>query len=63
MVAIGEQPEAAAKTDMGSVRVKIVPGYPYKVFYIVQHNTVIVLHIRHSARSVWRGIDRTEAKP
>jgi plasmid stabilization system protein ParE len=53
---IAEQPLAGLKTDDSQVRVKIVRRYRYKVFYsILDHETVEILHVRHTSRETWRG--------
>jgi toxin ParE1/3/4 len=48
-----EHPSSGARTRRADVLVKIVPDYPYKVFYRVDESSITVLHIRHSARRSW----------
>ena len=50
---LGEQPRTGAPTQRNDVFVKIVPGYPYKVFYRLSSGAVEILHIRHSSRRPW----------
>jgi plasmid stabilization system protein ParE len=52
---IAEQPEASARTDDQTVRVKIVRRYRYKIFYSIVGDTIEVLHVRHASRRPWAG--------
>ena len=53
---IGDQPGAAQEVvQRPGVRVLPLVRYPYKVFYRVHPDRVVVLHIRHSARRPWLG--------
>jgi toxin ParE1/3/4 len=51
---LADNPEIGLKTRRPDVRVRIVVGYPYKVFYRVRADEVEILHIRHAARRGWR---------
>ena len=53
---LAENPEIGVKTRLPGVRVRIAVGYPYKIFYRVRDDAVDILHIRHGARRVWRGV-------
>ena len=33
--------------------VKIVPKYPYKIFYRLEAETIDIVHIRHASRRPW----------
>ena len=55
---IAENPHAAEETNDAGVRVKVIVGYPYKIFYSIQDREIEILHIRHSARRPWvTGLD------
>ena len=54
---LGDQPRSAYATDDPSVRVKFIVRYPYKIFYRVREDAVEILHIRHTARRPWRGVE------
>jgi plasmid stabilization system protein ParE len=47
---IAAQPNSGRATDVGSIRVRLVRRYPYRVFYRVADDTIEVLQIRHMAR-------------
>jgi toxin ParE1/3/4 len=53
---LADNPEIGVKTNRPGVRVRLAVGYPYKVFYRVRAEVVEILHIRHAARQVWRGL-------
>ena len=53
---IAENPRASEKTDDPDVRVKVVVEYPYKIYYSVHPDFIEILHIRHSARRPWEGV-------
>jgi toxin ParE1/3/4 len=38
------------------VRMKVVRRYRYKIFYRVTGETVEILHVRHTSRRPWRGM-------
>jgi plasmid stabilization system protein ParE len=46
-------PSGGAVTGRPQVLVRIVPNYPYKIFYRVRDDSIDILHIRHSARRPW----------
>jgi len=41
----------------GPTDVRVVPliRYPFKIFYTISGETLIILHIRHAARRPWGG--------
>jgi toxin ParE1/3/4 len=51
---IGERPEAAERTDNPQVRVKLVRRYPYRIFYTIADDAIIILHVRHTSRRPWK---------
>jgi plasmid stabilization system protein ParE len=53
---LADNPEIGVKTRRPGVRVWLAVGYPYKVSYRVRDEAVEILHIRHAARPVWRGM-------
>jgi len=50
---VARHPGSGASTSRPQVFVKIVPNYPYKIFYRVTERSVDILHIRHSGRRPW----------
>jgi plasmid stabilization system protein ParE len=52
---LGRQPNSGYASDLPDVRVKFIGRYPYKIFYRVREQTVEIVHIRHTARRIWRG--------
>ncbi len=52
---IAEHPHSGRRTTRPTVFVKIVPRYPYKIFYRVRGGEVEIVHIRHAARRPWVG--------
>jgi toxin ParE1/3/4 len=50
---IADYPFGARKTARPTLLVKIVPRYPYKIFYRVRDDTVEIVHIRHASRRTW----------
>jgi toxin ParE1/3/4 len=53
---LADNPDIGIRTSRPGVRVRLAVGYPYKVFYRVRDDAVEILHIRHGARQVWRGV-------
>lgn len=53
---IAQAPESAPGVEQwpGMRVVPLVP-YPFKVFYRMVDGTVMIVHIRHTARRPWRG--------
>ena len=48
-------PESGELSDHPNLRVRVVPGYPYKIYYRVFANRIDVAHIRHTSREEWKG--------
>src|SRR5436190_23521453 len=53
ILAVAENPEGARRTSDLTVRVKVVSGYGYKIFYSVGPDAIEILHIRHGERQPW----------
>jgi toxin ParE1/3/4 len=47
---IAEVPERAQLTDERGVRKMPVRSYPYLIFYAVDGDELVILHVRHGAR-------------
>jgi toxin ParE1/3/4 len=41
----------------GRIGVRVVPliRYPFKIFYTISEESLIILHVRHAARRPWGG--------
>ena len=53
---LSEFPLSAIETDMAGVRMTPVASYPYLIFYTVEADDVVILHVRHGARlKPWEG--------
>jgi toxin ParE1/3/4 len=50
---VASHPQSSASTRRPQLFVKIVPNYPYKIFYRANEDSIDILHIRHSARRPW----------
>jgi toxin ParE1/3/4 len=47
---LGDFPEAGRRSDELDVRVIFATRYPYRIYYRIAANEILVLHIRHAAR-------------
>jgi toxin ParE1/3/4 len=47
---LGEFPFMAQETDIAGVRKFPLGRFPYVVYYAVQQDEVVILHVRHGAR-------------
>jgi toxin ParE1/3/4 len=47
-------PRKAPRTDEPGLHVLFIGRYPYKVFYEIEEASILVHHIRHTARRPWR---------
>jgi addiction module RelE/StbE family toxin len=47
---LGELPFIARESDSPGIRVRKVRRYPYLIFYSVDDDEVVILHVRHGAR-------------
>ena len=50
---VSEHPLGGLRTMRPTLFVKIVPRYPYKVFYRVRKGAIEIVHIRHASRRRW----------
>ncbi|MGH1587169.1 type II toxin-antitoxin system RelE/ParE family toxin [Methylobacterium phyllosphaerae] len=46
-----DQPRSGRLTDLGALRRIVVRPYPYLIFYEIREDALIVVGIRHGARS------------
>ena len=52
---VSDHPLGGERTSKPDVFVKIVPRYPYKIFYRLRENAIEILHVRHASRRPWTG--------
>jgi|WetSurMetagenome_2_1015567.scaffolds.fasta_scaffold746895_1 toxin ParE1/3/4 len=50
---LAENPRGGMATRNPDLFVKLVPKYPYKIFYRLQQEVVEIVHIRHASRRPW----------
>ena len=50
---LAEHPLGGRTTVRPGVFVRIVPRYPYKIFYRWRGEAIDILHIRHASRRPW----------
>jgi plasmid stabilization system protein ParE len=50
-----EQPLSYQRTEESDIRVHVVQGHRYKVFYAVTAEAVEIIHVRHTSRRPWTG--------
>ena len=57
---IRRNPDAGEKTTIGSVRVKTVRKYRFRIFYrrLEEDETLEIVHVRHTSRRPWTGEDK-----
>ena len=48
---IGEYPRIGRETNIDRVKLLPVVRYPYLVYYTLEPDEVVVIHVRHGARS------------
>ena len=48
---IGEYPQIGRLTDIPGVKVLPVVRYPYLVYYTLEPDEVVILHVRHGSRA------------
>jgi plasmid stabilization system protein ParE len=47
---LGEFPESGQRTDELDARIAFSPRYPYRIYYRISADEIVILHIRHAAR-------------
>ena len=47
---LGDFPESGQRTDELDTRIAFSPRYPYRIYYRIVAEEVVILHIRHTAR-------------
>jgi toxin ParE1/3/4 len=47
---LGKHPYIGTRASEPDVRVLAPSRYPYRIYYTVTHDAVIILHVRHTAR-------------
>ncbi len=52
MMRLGDFPATGIATDEPGVRVLSPTKYPYRIYFAVTETTVVILHVRHTARRV-----------
>ncbi|MFN0218842.1 MAG: type II toxin-antitoxin system RelE/ParE family toxin [Hyphomicrobium sp.] len=50
MALLSESPNIGAQTSIPQIRILPPTRYPYRIYYTVVADAVIVLHVRHTAR-------------
>jgi plasmid stabilization system protein ParE len=51
--AVSDHARSGKRTGKPAILAKIVPRYPYKIFYRLGDDSIDILHIRHAARRPW----------
>lgn len=49
--ALTDFPESGAPTPDPDIRISQLTRYPYRIYYAVEKDELVVLHIRHTARA------------
>ena len=55
---LAEHPRKGHPTDREGIYSLWIAPRPYRVFYRIDGEDVVIVHIRHAARSPWQGQDR-----
>jgi toxin ParE1/3/4 len=50
VVRLGDFPESGQRSDELDVRVIFAIQYPYRIYYRIESDKILILHIRHAAR-------------
>jgi toxin ParE1/3/4 len=50
VAALADFPEMAQSTDEPGVRKMPIGRYPYLIYYAIEEDEVVILHVRHGAR-------------
>jgi plasmid stabilization system protein ParE len=49
---LARYPALGRKTDIADVRVLPTSRYPYLVYHRVQHDELVIIHVRHASRDI-----------
>ena len=52
---LGEQPMKGHRTDRPGIHTLWIARIKYRVFYRIDGDEVVILHIRHTSRRIWTG--------
>lgn len=52
---LADRPYAGHPTDRKGIYTLWISPRPYRVFYLIDGQDVVIVHIRHTARRPWRG--------
>jgi addiction module RelE/StbE family toxin len=55
---LGSEPYKGRPTDRGSMFTLWVRPYRYRIYYRIDGDSVVIIHIRHTSRKPWRVIER-----
>ena len=53
---LADQPHKGRRTNKGGLHTFWVTPYRYRVFYRIDGDDVVILHIRHTSRRPWQGM-------
>ena len=54
---LASHPFMGPATKRADVRSLTIPRYPYKVYYRIRHDDVLILHVRDTRRAPWKGAE------
>jgi plasmid stabilization system protein ParE len=54
---LADFPLMAPMTELTGVRALSIVRYPYKAYYRIANDEVLILHVRDSRRAPWKGED------
>ena len=54
IVELGVAPYKGRRTDRGGIFTLWVTPYPYRIYYRIDVDDVVIIHIRHTSRRPWR---------
>ena len=52
---LADAPHKGHPTNRGGIFTLWVTPYPYRIFYRIDGDDVVIVHIRHTSRRNWRG--------
>jgi addiction module RelE/StbE family toxin len=55
IVELADTPYKGRRTDRAGIFTLWVTPYPYRIFYRIAGDEVIIIHIRHTSRRSWTG--------